>query len=108
LGLASLTSIAQHCSLPEFCWINWLAGLVYTWVCILTATLQIILKSRSEKPVYDRYLPFLQRLSPGIVILGVTAVSMGAMLLACRLSIFLFGFYKLFLSVFAERVARTA
>jgi hypothetical protein len=37
-----------------------LAGLVYTWACIVTASLQIILASRSDKAALDKRLPFLQ------------------------------------------------
>jgi hypothetical protein len=102
LGLASVSAVTQDWSLPEFCWSTWLAGLAYTWACILTAAFQIMLKAWSDRAVYVRYLPFLRQLSPTTFILVVTVASIGAVLLAFRVSIFVFGFYGLFLSVYAE------
>jgi hypothetical protein len=79
-----------------------LAGLVYTWACIVTASLQIILTSRSDKAALDKRLPFLQRFSPDVFIIGVTVISVSVGVLAFRIYTFLFAFYGLFLSVFAE------
>jgi len=101
-GLASVFAVTQEWSLPEFCWSTWLAGLVYSWGCIGTATMQIILTARSDKAAYDERLPFLRRFSPTILLLGVTLVSVSLGLLSFRIYSFLFGFYGLFLSVFAE------
>jgi hypothetical protein len=101
-GLTTVFAITKEWSLPEFCWSTWLAGLVYTWACIVTASLQIILTSRSEKATLEKRLPFLQRFSPNVFIIGVTVISISVGLLAFRIYTFLFGFYGLFLSVFAE------
>ena len=96
-GLASVFAVTQEWSLPEFCWSTWLAGLVYTWGCIVTASLQIILTARSDKAAYDKRLPFLRRFSPSVFLLGVTVISVSVGLLAFRLYSFLFAFYGLFL-----------
>ena len=101
-GLTTVFAVTQEWSLPEFCWSTWLAGLVYTWACIVTASLQIILTSRSDRAAFDKRLPFLQRFSPNVFILGVTVISVFVGLLAFRIYTFLFAFYGLFLSVFAE------
>jgi hypothetical protein len=101
-GLASVFAVIQEWSLPEFCWSTWLAGLVYAWGCVVTASLQIILTARSDKAAYDEHLPFLRRLSPNVLLLGVTVISVSVGLLAFRLYSFLFAFYGLFLSVFSE------
>jgi hypothetical protein len=101
-GLTTIFAITQKWSLPEFCWSTWLAGLVYTWACIVTASLQIILTSRSDKATFDKRLPFLQRFSPDVFIIGVTVISVSVGWLAFRIYTFLFAFYGLFLSVFAE------
>jgi hypothetical protein len=101
-GLTTVFAVTQKWSLPEFCWSTWLAGLGYTWACIATASLQIILTSRSEKATFDQRLPFLQRFSPNVFILGMTVISVSVGLLAFRIYTFLFAFYGLFLSVFAE------
>jgi hypothetical protein len=102
LGLASPFAVTQEWSLPEFCWSTWLAGLVYSWGCIGTAAMQIILTARSNKPAYEERFPFLRGISPSVLLLGVTVISVSVGLLAFRIYSFLFGFYGLFLSVFAE------
>jgi len=101
-GLASVSAVTREWSLPEFCWSAWLAGLVYAWGCIVTASLQIILTARSGKAAYDKRLPFLRRVSPIAFLLGVTVVAVCAGVLAFRMYSFLFAFYGLFLSVFSE------
>ncbi len=101
-GLAAVFAVIQEWSLPEFCWSIWLAGLIYAWVCIATASLQIILFARSDKPAYDQLLPLLRRFSPHVFLLCVGIISVGVGLVAFRLYTFLFAFYGLFLSVFAE------
>jgi hypothetical protein len=101
-GLTSVFAVTQEWSLPEFCWSTWLAGLVYTWACIVTASLQIIFTSRSDKANFDERFPFFRRFSPNVFILGMTVTGVSVGLLAFRLYTFLFGFYGLFLSVFAE------
>ncbi|KPJ93601.1 MAG: hypothetical protein AMS18_05420 [Gemmatimonas sp. SG8_17] len=100
--LAGVSAVTQEWSLPEFCWSIWLAGLVYTWVCIATASLQIIVSARSDKAAYDERLPLLRRFSPGVFLFGLAVISVSVGLLAFRLYSFLFAFYGLFLSVFAE------
>ena len=101
-GLTTIFAITQKWSIPEFCWSIWLAGLVYTWACIVTASLQIIFTSRSEKGALEKRLPFIKRFSPNVFIAGVTVIIISVGLLAFRIYTFLFGFYGLFLSVFAE------
>ena len=101
-ALAAAFSITRNWSLPEFCWSTWLAGLVYTWVCVVAASIQIILTARSEKKAYDERLPLLRRISPPFFLLCVTVAGVSTGLIALRIYSFLFAFYGLFLSVFAE------
>lgn len=101
-ALAAVFSITQNWSLPEFCWSTWLSGLVYTWICIVAASFQIILTARSEKKAYDERLPLLRRISPSVFLLCAIVVSVSIGLIALRLYSFLFAFYGLFLSVFSE------
>ncbi len=101
-GLASVSAVTQHWSLPEFCWSTWLAGLVYVWGCTLTAALQIVLTARSDQAAYAERLPFVRGIPPRFFLLGVTAIALATGLLAFYLCAFVFGFYGLFLSVFAE------
>lgn len=68
-GLASVFAVTQEWSLPEFCWSTWLAGLVYAWSCVATASVQIILTVRSEKAAYEQHIAFLRcliRISPSL------------------------------------------
>jgi len=102
LGVASVFSVIQEWSLPEFCWSTWLAGLIYAWGCIVTAIFQIILTARSEKASIEKKFPFLRRLTPGVFLLGVSVIGTGIALIAFRIYNFVFAFYGLFLSVFAE------
>jgi hypothetical protein len=101
-GLASAFAVTQEWSLPEFCWSTWLAGLVYSWACIGTASIQIILAAQSDRAAYEERLPILRKLSPTVLALGVAVITVSVGLLAFRIYSFLFGFYGLFLSVFAE------
>jgi hypothetical protein len=101
-GLASAFAVVQEWSLPEFCWSTWLAGLIYAWSCVVTASLQIILTARSDKAAYDERLPFLRRISPNCFLLGVIVASVSIGFIAFRIYSFLFAFYGLFLSVFSE------
>ena len=101
-GLVSVFAVGQGWSLPEFCWGVWLAGLVYSWGCVAAAAVAIILSARSTKPAYEVRLPFLKRLYPGAFLLMMTGISVSAGLLGFHLYGVLFGFYGLFLSVFAE------
>jgi hypothetical protein len=101
-GLTSYFAVIQEWSLPEFCWGTWLAGMLYAWFCIATASVQIILYARADKAGYEERLPFLQHLSPIAFLFVVTVVSICVGILAFHIYSFLFGFYGLFLSVFAE------
>jgi hypothetical protein len=101
-GLTCYFAVVQQWSLPEFCWGTWLAGLLYTWGCIVTGSLQIILFARTDKAVYEDRLPFLRRLPPIVYLFGIVVLSVCGGILAFRVYSFLFGFYGLFLSVFAE------
>lgn len=79
-----------------------MAGIFYSWACIAAACLQIILTARSAKPAYDERIPFLGGISPTVFLLIMTAISVAVGMIGFRLYTILFGFYGLFLSVFAE------
>lgn len=101
-GLAAYFAVVQEWSLPEFCWGTWLAGLLYTWGCIATASLQIIVFARTDKAAYEKHLPFLRHFSPiAFIFVIIVAIVCGG-ILAFRVYSLLFGFYGLFLSVFVE------
>lgn len=101
-GLASTYAVLGSWSLPEFCWSTWLAGLVYAWGCIATASVQGVLTACFHRAAIQKRIPFLRHLSPAVFLLGAILFSLSLGWLAFRLYSFLFGFYGLFLSVFAE------
>lgn len=101
-ALAVTAAVYQGWSLQEFCWSTWLAGLCYAWACIVTAALQIVLTARSEKVFYEQRLPVLQQLPPNLFFIGILLTVILVVSVAFRLYVYLFGFYGLFLSVFAE------
>ncbi|MDF1593414.1 MAG: hypothetical protein P1P89_18020 [Desulfobacterales bacterium] len=79
-----------------------MAGLAYSWACVITAALQILLTAGKEKKTYEVFLPFLQRVSPINFIIGIVLATALIGWLALYGYSYLFGFYGLFLSVFAE------
>jgi hypothetical protein len=101
-GLAAAFAVIQEWSLPEFCWSAWFTGLVYSWICLVTASMQIILTARSDKGEYEKRIPWLRRCSGGLFLAGMTVVSVSVGALAFRFYCIIFGFYGLFLSVFSE------
>ena len=102
LVIAAPMAVAGDWSLAEFCWSTWLAGLLFTWLCILTGGLQILFAAPAWRAPVERHVPALGRLSPAtgtalivVAVICLMAVSFYAYTLA-------FGFYGLFLSFFAE------
>lgn len=89
-------------SLPEFCWTTWLAGLVYAWACVLSGSVQVLWTARRDRQKYEAFVPALGRLSTAAflaLVSGLVALAAGV---ALYIYSYLFGFYGLFLSVFAE------
>lgn len=101
-GLASAFAVTQQWSLQEFCWSTWLAGLVYSWTCVITAAIQILLTSRREKGIYETAVPFLRSVSPHVFLFGIVLCTVLIGLIVLYLYSYLFAFYGIFLSVFAE------
>ena len=100
--LVSVFAVTQDWSLPEFCWSTWLGGLAYSWGCLLTASLQIILNARADRPAYEARLSFLNRWPTSLYLSGLIAASLAAGIVAFFLFAYVLSFYGLFLSFFAE------
>lgn len=101
-ALASSFAVIQKWSLPEFCWSTWIAGLVYAWACVITAAFQIILTAPSEKETYEDRIPFFKHIS-WIGFLSLVLVLIGVIsVISVKIYNYLFAFYGLFLSFFAE------
>jgi hypothetical protein len=100
-GLAAAFAVTQKWSLQEFCWSIWVAGLFLCWFMVITSGTRVIMTARKEKTAYEESLPFLTNLSPYLFLIGITAIVLAVGWIAMILYTYLFGFYGLFLSVFA-------
>lgn len=101
-GLTSQFAVNQQWSLQEFCWSTWLAGLVYSWTCVIAAAIQVLLTARREKGGYETAVPYLRSVPPNVFIPGIALATVFTGVLVLYLYSYLFGFYGIFLSVFAE------
>jgi hypothetical protein len=101
-GLAAVFAVIEGWSLPQFCWGTWLAGLIYVWANVATASLKIIFSASSTRLTITDRIPPLRRIPPNVFVLGIGVIGVAVGYLAFRIYGFVFGFYGLFLSVFAE------
>lgn len=101
-GLTSAFAVAERWSLQEFCWSTWLAALVYSWTCVAVASLNLILIAGRDKEAGERHLPLLKQVPPTAFAAGSALLAILAGILAFYAYTYLFSFYGLFLSVFAE------
>lgn len=95
-------SVADEWSLPEFCWSTWLAGLVYSWACVATAAIHVVWGARDGAWRLTQWVPALTRIPPPVLFGSISVGVVFIALLAMHLYGMLFGFYGLFLSVYAE------
>ncbi|HNZ65261.1 MAG TPA: hypothetical protein PKJ10_05445 [Smithella sp.] len=100
--ITAYLAVVQKWSVQEFCWCVWLAGLFYSWTCVVTAAIQIMLTAGTNKKCYDAEAPFIQSISPEVFALAIIPVTLLAGFVALYIYCWLFSFYGLFLSVFAE------
>ena len=101
-ALTAYLAIVQKWSLQEFCWCIWLAGLFYSWACVLTAAFQIMLTARTNKDYYDAEVPLIKKVPPEVFALAILPVTLLVGFVALYIYTWIFSFYGLFLSVFAE------
>ena len=102
LALAAPMAVAGDWSLVEFCWSTWLAGLLFTWLCVLTGGVQIILTAPGWRALFERHVPPLANLNGSAATVLTAAGATVAMAFAFLAYTYAFGFYGLFLSFFAE------
>jgi hypothetical protein len=102
LAFAAPMAVAGDWSLMEFCWSTWLAGLLFTWLCVLTGGMQIVLTAPRWRVLLERRVPPLARLNGSTTRALTAAGATVLMALAFQAYTYAFGFYGLFLSFFAE------
>jgi len=100
--VTSAAALLEKWSLPEFCWSAWLAGLVYAWACVLSGAAGVLFRARRDRGAYEEFHPFFGRVSEGTFFGIVAAAVLLASAVALYVYSYLYGFYGLFLSVFAE------
>jgi hypothetical protein len=102
LGAAASVAMTADWSLAEFCWSTWLAGLLFTWLCVISGGVQIAVTARRWAPRVHDKVPFLASVSRPlfVALVGVTVALLTGVMF--RVYSFVFGFYGLFLSFFAE------
>ena len=100
--LSSIFIIDDEWLLSEYCWSIWISGLIYSWFTVLLSFIKNILnlnqisKNLKNKFVYLKKLSFL---TTNLLVL-ITLSIIG--LIFFKLYSYLFGFYGILLSVFAE------
>jgi hypothetical protein len=100
--LAAGFAAVEDWSLPEFCWSAWLAGLLYAWLGILAVMIRIGLLARAGRDAWTSRLPVLERLPPAAFPPAAALIAVAGGLIAFHLCNFLFAFYGILLSFFAE------
>jgi len=105
--LTAWFALYQNWTLPQFCWSIWLAGLIYAWSCVIAAVIQIVTTAGFNKKYYEEKFSFVRNLFPGIFSISLILFSILVGLIGLRIYSYVFGFYGLFLSVFAEMEPHT-
>lgn len=100
--LTSWLSIEQKWSVQEFCWSVWLAGLFYSWMCVVTAAIQIMLTSKTSKDYYDAEVSLFKKIPPEAFSFVIIPMTLFVGFVALYIYCWIFSFYGIFLSVFAE------
>ncbi|MFH1363960.1 MAG: hypothetical protein ABIH45_07130 [Candidatus Omnitrophota bacterium] len=101
-GFNTVYAIIYKWSLQEFCWSAWLAALFFSWSCVVVGLIRVILNVRLLKQELKSKFSFLRNISDPVFILLLCLVAMATAWIMYNLYCYLFGFYGLFLSVFAE------
>ena len=101
-ALAATLAATSGWTLQEFSWSTWLAGLLYSWLCVLTGAGAVILTARDRRDSYHAQFPWLGRLPTAAYLALLTAIAALLAGVALIAYTYVFAFYGLFLSFFAE------
>lgn len=105
--ISALFAVLERWSVPEFGWSTWLSGLIFCYACIVSWAIHLLLTAPLEKAALEERLPFLAKLNKPTFTFLLVAFVLFAGFLAFRIYSFVFSFYGLFLSVFAEMQPET-
>lgn len=101
-GVSAPFALGQRWSLQEFCWSTWLAALVFTWACVATAALQILVAGGAHRDDFEARFPFIRNWPAGAFSAVVGLLAIAVAVAAFWAYAFVFSFYGIFLSVWAE------
>ncbi len=101
LGSAFL-AVRQEWSVREFCWSVWIAGLVFSLLCVAWGYIHLIIRVEREGRKLANFSGFALLSNPLNASLVVFAAGSVAAMAAAFIYLKVFSFYGLFLSVFAE------
>lgn len=106
LGLSAVFACRDGWTLQEFCWSTWLAAFVFSCACAAAGPLRIMLRCSREAGLLRQRLAWLAGMPDDALAAGimVAALALGAAMLYAYS--YIFAFYGLFLSVFAEMEPR--
>lgn len=92
----------ENWTVREFCWSFWVGGLLYSWFLTALSCGRIMLNTGAAAVALTQALPLLGRIPRAALRAAIVPLTLGAGYLFFSLYSWLFGFYGLFLSVFAE------
>jgi len=104
--ISAALAVYEQWNLQEFCWSFWICGLLYCWCCVAAGCIRILLPSGRESLVRmlaeKDPLRFMQSVPQSAVLPAMACLSCIIGWLAFYAYSYLFSFYGIFLSVFAE------
>jgi hypothetical protein len=95
-------AVYQRWSVQEVCWSVWLSGLVFSWAGIVVWVAGAILSVNAIRQRWAARVAFLGRIPSTVALLAMALISAALGWFAMRAIAFVFAFYALFLSFFAE------
>jgi len=101
-GVSAPFALGQQWSLQEFCWSTWLAALIFAWACVATAVLQILATGGTNRAACETRFPLIKKLPESVFPAAVAIAAVAVAAAAFWVYAFVFSFYGIFLSVFAE------
>ncbi len=101
--LASISlAVFEGWKLNEFCWIVWVTGFLFSLLCSLTGFFHLLFDLKHQSDFLSNYVPFSFYSKKALFLLSIVFVGFAASFLTALVYIYIFGFYGIFLSVFAR------
>jgi hypothetical protein len=102
LLVSILLLFLQGWKLNEFCWIVWVTGLMFSYLCSITGFFHLLFDIKNQSETLTQFVPFFIYSKKVLFILLILTAGLVASSIAILIYTYLFGFYGLFLSVFAR------